>query len=250
MNELPLRESLKLILDSRKVSWHQELDLSLTIVISGFFLYIDGMTFIFMSYLSEYTEDFGYFWIIGNIIAFVFCYCLPYFLLFQPACLTIEILLCEFSFRCKGSENLDFKNALQIIRLYENIDKSFGIFLFFYIAATQLFIIFYTFLSYSTLFMKANSDWTDLLIFFGLHFVSLSYFFTLMGIIFACDDAFKQLKNLKKIIEKEVWQTRELGRLADLKYTLRLLDEIEPLSACGYFSVTKRTITSMVSVRY
>ena len=53
-----------------------------------------------------------------------------------------------------------------------------------------------------------------------------------------------------KTIEKEVWETQYLGRKADLKYTLRLLDDLEPLSACGYFNVTRGTITSMVSVRY
>ena len=202
-----------------------------------------------MSYLSEFTDDFGYLWIIGNLISLIVTISLAHFLLVQPTCLTVEILLCEFSSRCKGFENLGFKKILEIIRLYEIIDKSLGKFLFIFITTTQLFIIFYIFLAFSNLFMKTDSSLSDLYFFFGLIFLSLSYCLILMGIIFACDDAFKHLKQLKKMIEKEVWQTRDLGRMADLNYTLRLLDEIEPLSACGYFSVTKSSITSMVSVR-
>ena len=202
-----------------------------------------------MSYLSEFTDDFGYLWIIGNLISLILTISLTHFLLVQPTCLTVEILLCEFSSRCKGFENLGFKKILEIIRLYEIIDKSLGKFLFIFITTTQLFIIFYIFLAFSNLFMKTDSSLSDLYFFFGLIFLSLSYCLILMGIIFACDDAFKHLKQLKKMIEKEVWQTRDLERMADLNYTLRLLDEIEPLSACGYFSVTKSSITSMVSVR-
>ena len=203
-----------------------------------------------MAHLCEFTETHGYWWTIGNIVAWIFFYSLQYFLFVQPACLTVEILLGEFSSRCEDKmKSVDFKKILEIIELYGIIDKSLGLFLFIFVGTAQLFFIFYSFLSYSTYFMKTDSDLSDLYFFIGLNLTNYSYDLTLLGIIFACDDAFKSLLNLKKKTEKEVWQTQELNRKADLNYTLRLLDDLEPLSACGYFSVTRSTITSMVSVR-
>ena len=217
---------------------------------SGFVVYVFGDTLFYTSFLIGFIDEFGYLWTIGNIIAWVFCYSLLAFILVQPACLTVEILLSDFSARCKGLENLELKKILEMIRLYEILDKALGIFLFIFVAICGILIIFLTFMSFSTFFMKTDPGFSDLLLFFGLIFVSLSYFLNIMGIMLACDDAFNHLKNLKKRTEKEVWLTREPGRMADLKYTLRLLDDIEPLSACGYFSVTKSSITSMVSVRW
>ena len=208
------------------------------------------MTFTAMAHLCEFTETHGYWWIIGNIVAWIFFYSLQYFLFVQPACLTVEILLGEFSSRCEDKmKSVDFKKILEIIELYGIFDKSLGLFLFIFAATAQLFFIFYSFLSYSTYFMKTNADLSDLYFFIGLNLTNYSYDLTLLGIIFACDEAFKSLKNLKKTIEKEVWEAQEFNRKADLNYTLRLLDDLEPLSACGYFSVTRSTITSMVSVR-
>ena len=213
-------------------------------------LYVVGMTFTAMAHLCDYTETHGYWWTIGNIIAWVFFYSLHFFLFVQPACLTVEILLAEFRSRCEDKmKGLDFKESLEIIELFGILDKSLGFFLFIFIATAQLFFIFYTFLSYSTFFMKTNSDLSDLYFFIGLNLTSFGYDATLYGIILSCDDAFKSLKNLKKTIEKETWKTQEQDRKADLNYTLRLLDDLEPLSACGYFSVTRSTIISMVSVR-
>ena len=209
------------------------------------------MTFTSLGYLGDFAETHGYWWTIGNIVAWIFFYSLQFFLFVQPACLTVEILLNEFSSRCENEkESLEFKKILEIIELYGIIDKSLGLFLFIFVGTAQLFFIFFSFLSYSTYLMKTDSDMSDLYSFIGLNLENYSYNLSLLGIIFSCDDAFKSLKNLKKTIEKEVWETQDLGRKADLKYTLRLLDDLEPLSACGYFSVTRSTITSMVSVRY
>ena len=198
----------------------------------------------------EFIEDFGYLWTIGNIMAWTISNSILAFLLTQPACLTVEILLCEFSFQCKDLQNLEFKKILEMIRLYEIIDKALGKFLFIFIATSGIFVIFLSFLAFSTYFMKIDPGLSDLFFFFALILTTVSYSLNLMGITFACDDAFNHLKHLKKRTEKEVWQTQEPGRMADLKYTLRLLDDIEPLSACGYFSITKSSITSMVSVRW
>ena len=217
---------------------------------SGFVVYVLGDTLFYISFLIGFTDDFGYLWTIGNIIAWVVCYSFMTFIFIQPACLTVEILMFEFSAQCKGLTNLEFKKILEVIKLYEIIDKALGIFLFIFVATCGILIIFLTFLSFSSFFMKTDPDLSDLLFFVGLIFVSLSYILNLMGIMFSCDDAFKHLKQLKKRIEKEIWQTREPGRMADLKYTLRLMDDIEPLSACGYFSITKSSIISMVSVRW
>ena len=203
-----------------------------------------------MSFLFEFIDDYGYLWTIGNLMAWTFSTSLLLNLLVQPACLTVEILLCEFSSRCNGFENLELKKILEIVRYYESINKALGTFLFIFYATSGIFIIFLTFLAFSSFFIKTDLDLSDLFIFLGLIIISLSHSLNLMGIMFACDDAFKNLKHLKKRTEKEVWQTREPGRKADLKYTLRLLDDIEPLSACGYFSVTKSSMTSVVSVRW
>ena len=155
----------------------------------------------------------------------------------------MEILLAEFSSRCEDKmKSLDSKIILEIIELYEILDNSFGLFLFILIATTEFFFVFNTFLSCSTYFMKTNSDLTDFYFFVGINVMTFSYDITVLGIIFACDDTFKSLKNLKNRIEKEVWETQKHDRKVDLKYTLRLLDDIEPLSACGYFNVTRTHI--------
>ena len=167
------------------------------------------MTFTAMAHLCEFTETHGYWWTVGNIIAWVFFYSLQFFLFVQPACLTVEILLAEFCSRCEDKmKDLDFKEILENIELFGILDKSLGFFLFIFIATAQLFFIFYSFLSYSTYFMKTETDLSDLYFFIGLNLTSFGYDATLFGIILSCDEAFKSLKNLKKTIEKEAWKTR------------------------------------------
>ena len=217
--------------------------------VTGCSLLISGLFFTFLSIFVDFIDQFGVYWIIGNIISSTLAYTIQYTILMLPPLLVIEVILIEFSLKCKAVQKVDVKSSLDIIKFYVTLDQSFSFFLLIFVATTQLMLIFYTFLTYSILLMRTEKLHSDLFFFIGQNLMVWFFSLNLIGIIIACDEAYKSMMHFKKIVERELWQTLDSRKVSDLSYILRLLDDTGPLSAFGYFEVRKSTLTSMLSVR-
>ena len=71
-----------------------------------------------------------------------------------------------------------------------------------------------------------------------------------MALTFTVESAYDSVQDL--ILEKEEKLQGLLGKSErqKLKYDIRRLSKLEPMTGGGYFTISKSTLTSMLSVRY
>ena len=77
---------------------------------------------------------------------------------------------------------------------------------------------------------------------FGYILYSLVYLFILGQFIYKVDDLHKHVKKLKVTLEKLEDEGENMGKL------IREIDNLEPVSGYGLFSMDRSTLTSMISV--
>ena len=70
-----------------------------------------------------------------------------------------------------------------------------------------------------------------------------------MGLTFTVESAFKSVQNLLRRTEERLLRTREKSERQQLKYEIRKLSKLEPMTGGGFFTISKSTLTSMLSVR-
>ena len=79
--------------------------------VTGCGLLISGLFFTFLSIFVDFIDQFGVYWIIGNIISSTLAYTIQYTILMLPPLLVIEVILIEFSLKCKAVQSsLDIIN--------------------------------------------------------------------------------------------------------------------------------------------
>ena len=71
-----------------------------------------------------------------------------------------------------------------------------------------------------------------------------------MALTFTVESAYDSVQDL--ILEKEEKLQGLIGKSErqKLKYDIRRLSKLEPMTGGGYFTISKSTLTSMLSVRY
>ena len=64
------------------------------------------------------------------------------------------------------------------------------------------------------------------------------------------DSCFKAIQGIRKEIQEKLLQCVEENERQKLQYLLQRVEMIGPMSAGGYFEITKSSLISMLSVRY
>ena len=64
------------------------------------------------------------------------------------------------------------------------------------------------------------------------------------------DSAYESLQVVKMKIQENLMITFEKSERQELKFLLETVKALRPMNACGYFEISKSTLTSMLSVRY
>ena len=70
-----------------------------------------------------------------------------------------------------------------------------------------------------------------------------------MALTASLDSAFSSLQHVTGIIQEMLMKSHGQTE-KQLNYLVESIKSLRPIDACGYFEITKSTITSMVSVRY
>ena len=72
----------------------------------------------------------------------------------------------------------------------------------------------------------------------------------LVALTLTVESAYDSVKNLMRRTEERLLRTREKSERQKLKYEIRKLSKLEPMTGGGFFQISKSTLTSMLSVRY
>ena len=73
--------------------------------------------------------------------------------------------------------------------------------------------------------------------------------YALIIITGAIDDSYENLRGLKRPIQEKLLRSNEEAEKSQMNYLLQRIEDVRPMSACGYFEIEKSTLTSMLSVR-
>ena len=77
-----------------------------------------------------------------------------------------------------------------------------------------------------------------------------SFLFNLCFFTDMIDSCYNAVQTLKRSIQDELRITTELLQRYELEFFLQRLDNLGPMSAGGFFSITNGSLTSMLSVRF
>ena len=89
----------------------------------------------------------------------------------------------------------------------------------------------------------------DYFVFLSSKILSGSYILNLVALAFTVESAYDSVKNLMRRTEERLLRTREKSERRKLKYEIRKLSKLEPMTGGGFFQISKSTLTSMLSVR-
>ena len=71
----------------------------------------------------------------------------------------------------------------------------------------------------------------------------------LVGLTFTVESAFHSVQNLLRRTEERLQRTSDKSKRQKLKAEIRKLSKLEPMTGGGFFTISKSTLTSMLSVR-
>ena len=72
---------------------------------------------------------------------------------------------------------------------------------------------------------------------------------SLVALTFAVESALDSVGNLLERTEERLLRTRDKSERQKLKYEMRKLSKLQPMTGGGFFQISKSTLTSMLSVR-
>ena len=162
----------------------------------------------------------------------------------------IQILLTKFKSKCQARKIHFFKHCIECIDEFEAFSKAFNYFLMFYFMINQNFAIFFIF---ATLITAMKPNFLDTkgalpgVIGQGIFIIFVIY--ALIIITGAIDESYENLRGLKRPIQEKLLRSKEESEKSQMNYLLQRIEDIKPMSACGYFEIEKSTLTSMLSVR-
>ena len=169
-------------------------------------------------------------------------WCIPAFVL--------NVLLQYFQTKCSITQENNFlDDCKSCIKLFGSFSLCFSNFLFIFFLATQLYNIFMSFMFLANLRFFTFGYLPSIMQVCVLLQIFCNSFW-LKTITEYIDESFQSLKNLKRKAQDLLLMTKDKNERQYIKYMIQRIDELEPISAAGYFIIDKSTLTSMLSVRY
>ena len=160
-------------------------------------------------------------------------------------------LLESFNRACRSGKDVVF-----CITLYRRLSECLSFYFFLFISLTQILSVAYTFLSFSKFLTPADSGSgshqtsnNEYLMFAGQIIALLGNILNLTGLVCVVESTFAELKKLREILEDKLeLETKREERRA-IKLLLRKVLSLGPMTACGYFDISKHILIGMLSVR-
>ena len=160
----------------------------------------------------------------------------------------IQIMIEKFKESCKTVKNLEM-DGIVLVDNYKNLVQGLQNFLFFYFSIAQTFLVLYIFFTFSSAIKKTVLNNNDISMMVGsfLNIASITYI--LISLTGSVEDSSDCMQAIKEQAQDMLLTLQDKQRRQRLKYLIQKIDNLKGMSARGYFTVDKSTLTSMVSVR-
>ena len=160
-----------------------------------------------------------------------------------------QVLLDNFSDECKTDYDTNDRNLI-LIDVYEKLEKVFGLYFLMFFFTHQLFLILQSYIMFSFFIGQSHElFYAEYIQIVGNFILSFGIVIMMNVIVNSADNAFASIKNKERELEEKLHATEEKMSRRDLKYLIKKMEKLKPLSAAGYFDIQKSCLTSMFSIR-
>jgi len=166
---------------------------------------------------------------------------------FLPVIL-VKIWLENFKIKCGYTSSDYFVNYRDCFNLYTNYEEVLKNFFIAFFGSSQILSIVIIFLSISSLLSEVPYSLDDLIIFAGLLSAFTGVIMSLTSLTEVVDSCFQALQGIRKEIQEKLLLCGEDKERQKLQYLLQRVEVLGPMSAGGYFEITKSSLISMLSV--
>ena len=141
-------------------------------------------------------------------------------------------------------------DGIVLVEKYKNLVKGLRNFLFAFFTIEQSYLVLYTFFTFSSVIKKTVLSNTDISMMTGsfLNIASITYI--LISLTGSVEESSDSMETLKEEAQDLLLKSQDKPQRQQLKYLIQKIENLKGMSARGYFTVDKSTLTSMVSVRY
>ena len=159
----------------------------------------------------------------------------------------IQILAQDFIIECQNVS--DKENFMEILEWYQEFKKSLQLYCLSFYSYYQFIFIFHIYRSSSVFTTFTNLSVITSVILLGKTSSTLSLVWNIVSLTTTLDSVFDSLQLVKEEIQERMRMSSPMNENY-LKYILEKVKSLKPISACGYFEISKSILTSMLSVRY
>ena len=170
-------------------------------------------------------------------------------ILWQLSPFIIQILIENFKEHSKTVSNLEMYGFV-LIEKYKNLVQGLQNFLFVFFSIEQSYLVLYIFFTFSSAIKKTVLSNNDISMMIGSFLSIASITYILISLTNSVEESSDCLETLKEETQDLLLKTQDKQRRQKLKYLIQKIENLKGMSARGYFTVDKSTLTSMVSVRY
>ena len=140
----------------------------------------------------------------------------------------------------------EIERAQTCIELYKSFNSGFGSYFLFMFSFTQVSLIFSFFISISRVLGSNETALVKVIISLGNFLASSGMMVNIACLTFVLEDGYKSVTSLVQQLQDKIMSDVPNRRL--IKNIIKELESIKPLTGNGYFSISRGTLTSMVSV--
>ena len=134
----------------------------------------------------------------------------------------------------------------KLVDIYKGIESGFGLFFCFVFGVTQLLLIFSSFMAISKPLGSSDALFVKSVCSLGNVIVCSGLMLNIASLTFVLETGHRSVTGLVKHLQEKL-----LADVPDrmvIKILVKELSDLKPMTGNGYFSITKATLTSMVSV--
>ena len=183
---------------------------------------------------------------VAGFIGIYLAICLMEFLIIFSIPLLLEILTKDFNSECKKISNVE--SYKDVIDWYQELNKSLQLYCLCFYSHSQFMFIFNI---YKNLYSIVNSLTLKIFLkLLGNIFLTISMILNVMNLTSALDSVYESVQSVKMKLQETLMVIYEKPERQQLKFLIEKIKSLTPMNACGYFEISKSTLTSMLSVRY
>ena len=140
-------------------------------------------------------------------------------------------------------------NGILLVEKYKNLVQGLQNFMLVFFTVQQSFVVLYIFFTFSSSIKKTNLSNNDISMMIGSFLSIASTIYILISLTGSIEESSDCIETLKEKAQDLLLKSQNKPQRQKLKYLIQKIENLKGMSARGYFTVDKSTLTSMVSVR-